>query len=92
MALSPSEKQRAYRERQRVKLASISNVTEAEMRAKEIVDSLAISSMDVDLRSYFFGLLIGSLCPGLKIQYVLAGLNDSLSNVTDCQGGGVNEY
>lgn len=81
MALSPAEKQKAYRDRQRRKLQEISNVTEIELQAQSIVDSLGIGSMDVDTKSYFVGRLIGELSD-LKINYVIAGLFDSMSNVT----------
>lgn len=82
MALTPAEKQRLYRERQRSKLIELGNVTETEIKAISIVDSLSIQSMDIDTRSYFIGRLIGQCCPQLKAHYVIAGLFDSLGNVT----------
>lgn len=86
MAMSPAEKQRAYRERQQAKFFELGNVTDVQVQAKQIVDSFGISSMDFDSRSYFVGLLIGCLCPELKTEYVIAGLFDSIGNVTEIGG------
>lgn len=86
MALSSADKQRSYRERQRnyLKQLETGNVTEnsVHLQAKTIVDSFGIDQMDIDSRSYFVGFLIGRLCSELKKEYVIAGLFDSIGNVT----------
>jgi hypothetical protein len=83
MALSPAEKQRAYRDRQRLKQSEAGHVTAVQLQAAEIVASFGLSQMDINTRSYFVGLLIGRLCPELKQQYIIAGLFDSIGNVTE---------